>query len=140
MKTKKTEFKQKVGIWAIPKSSYQIEQNPDDEPFDFQVRTDKPWINGAVQVHEEEISMTVPEGIDITMKAIETLNAAKVELQASLNSQIAEINGQISNLLRLECIPDEPESFYGEPICNECRSAPCICLNELDDFDDDIPF
>lgn len=118
MKTKKTEFKQNVAIWAIPKTSYQIESNPGDEPFYFEVMTNSAWQQGAVKVHDEEISITVPEGIDITRKAIETLNAAKVELQATLNQQVSELNDQINALLQLEYVKEdviESENWDSDP-------------------------
>lgn len=102
MKTKNTEFKQVVSIWAIPKSSYLIEQNPDNDHFYFEVRTDSCWQSGAVNVHSEEISITVPAGIDITCKAVETLEKAKEEIMSRAREEAAEITNQINKLMLIE--------------------------------------
>jgi len=125
MKTKNTTFTQTVGVWAIPKSSYQIEQNPDAEPFDFQVQTGMAWQNGAVKVHEEPITITVPEGINLTAKAIETLELAKAELYGSLKEQIKEIDNQIRTLSLLEHIT--PEEEFEKGVCIACELDECRC-------------
>lgn len=125
MKTKKTEFNQTVGVWAIPKTSFEIEQSPKAEPFYFQVQTNSPWQNGAVKVHEENITITVPEGIDLTAKAIETLELAKAELYGSLKQQVADIDSQIKALTMIEHIA--PEEEFREGICIGCGLDECRC-------------
>jgi antitoxin component HigA of HigAB toxin-antitoxin module len=113
MKTKNTQLTQKLAIWAIPKSSYQIErdrkENPDADAFEFRVLTNSPWESGAVNVFEKEVTIEVPDGIDLTQRAIETLTKAKQDLLANVNHQIEEINKQIANLTLIEHTPDYEE-------------------------------
>lgn len=110
MKTKNTQLTQKLSVWAIPKSAYTIEKererNPNSEPFEFKVCTNFPWESGAVNVFEKEVTIEVPDGIDLTQRAIETLTKAKQDLLANVNYQIDEINKQIANLTLLEYIPE----------------------------------
>ena len=102
MKTKKTVIKQKLNIWAIPQGTYTMENDPDAPPFYFEVKTDMCWNTGAVNIHEVEFSAELPEGIDLTAKAIETLKEAKRKVQAEAHRDIADIEKMIDNLIYLE--------------------------------------
>lgn len=102
MKTKNTVIKQKLNIWAIPQTPYTMENVPDAPPFYFEVRTEMCWHTGAVNVHEVEFSTEIPEGIDLTAKAVETLKEAKRKVQAEAHREIADIDKMIENLMYLE--------------------------------------
>lgn len=105
MKTKETMMRQKLDVWAIPLTPYERDLMPDREPFHFQVRTDACWHTGAVKVHQAEVDITVPGGIDIAAKAIDTLNEAKKKLKAETAASVAEIDKMIEGLL---CIEHKP--------------------------------
>jgi len=106
MKTQNTKLTQTVKVWAVPRSSYAMEQNPNSPPFEFRIRTDSPWENGAVNVFEKEITIEVPDGIDLTERAIATLREAKLAVLADAERRIVEIDTQISNLTLIEHKPN----------------------------------
>ena len=101
MITEKTNLEQTLQIWAMPQSDWFRENHPDEAPFYYEVRTDKPWQTGAVMVHEQSVILTVPEGIDVTRAAITTLEAAIKETQAEAEKRVEDLKKQISNLLML---------------------------------------
>jgi len=106
MKTTKTEVSQTLQIWAVPQSDWHREQYPDDPPFRYEVRTDKPWGTGCVMVHEQDVTVVIPEGIDITRAAIKTLQEAINETMAEAQVKVDELTQQIDKLLMLEHKPD----------------------------------
>ena len=106
MKTKLTTLEQTLQVWALPRSDWEMRQKPELEPFKFSVRTDKPWSEGAVKVHEADVKIVIPEGIDITTMAIETLREAQKEVRAEADKKVSSLADQINNLLMLEHKPD----------------------------------
>lgn len=109
MKTVETKVTETLQIWAIPHSKYHRESFPEDPPFFYSVRTDKPWDSGAVKVNEEEITFTIPAGIDITTAAVDTLKAAIAEIELDTATKIAELREQIKGLLQLTYQPPTTE-------------------------------
>ncbi len=107
MITEETKFTQNIQVWAIPASAWTLENYPEEPPFKMQVRTDKPWDTGAVMVHEEELDVVVPAGIDLNAQAISTLEDAAKEIQKETADRLAEIKKQIQSLLCIEHQPEE---------------------------------
>ena len=55
MKTTKEEsVTDMVGIWAIPRSQYYMEENPNAVPFRYELSTGRNWTTGAVKVYERK--------------------------------------------------------------------------------------
>ena len=107
MRTKETPFTQKLNVWAVPRGVYEIEQNPNIDPFKFSVSTDNSnWETGAVNVYSTEVTITVPAGIDLTQKAVETLEEALKQREADHYLTMQNIRQQISNLLLLTHRPE----------------------------------
>ena len=105
MKTKRTEVVQKMAIWAIPKSDYEIEESPNEMPFNYKIMTgpcSTPWQDGSVKVHEADMTMYVPAGLDLLEKAVETLKDQIKETRAEAQSKIVKYEAQINNLLLIE--------------------------------------
>lgn len=105
MKTKRTEVVQKMSIWAIPKSDYEIDESkPGEMPFNYKIMTtmNTPWQDGSVKVHEAEMVMYVPAGLDLLEKAVETLKEQIKETRAEAQSKIHKYEEQINNLMLLE--------------------------------------
>ena len=116
MRTEKATFTQKLQVWAYPTDQYTRDMNPDSPAFEYKVCTDKPWNSGAVMVHEEEVSLTVPAGVDLTTAAIATLEAAIKEVEDRDYQEIESLRQQIKNLVCLEHQPTtEPELESGPP-------------------------
>lgn len=104
MKTTQETITQELQIWAMPVSDWHRENYPDKPPFTYQVCTDKPWASGAVLVHTVPVTLVVPEGIDLTSKAVETLKEAIKETKDEAVAKVERLEKQISNLLMLEHI------------------------------------
>jgi len=96
MRTKEEDVTQEVAVWAIPDKYEQT-----DKPFIFKLSTITPWEEGAVKVCTEQVTITVPEGINLMAKAVETLEGLKDEEVAEHNTRLANLDAQIQNLLRL---------------------------------------
>lgn len=102
MKTEVTTLKQLLQVWAIPESEWRRKNYPEEPAFKYEVKTDKPWNEGAVKVHEAEVSIVIPAGIDITKAAIETLREAQKEVRAVADAKVNELNEKINDLLMIE--------------------------------------
>lgn len=101
-----------VYVWAVPKDA--TYEDMTDGPFKYEISQSSSyhWKTGAVMIHEQDVTVHVPAGIDLISKAFETLNAAKVEAQVEYNKKIMEIDKQIQGLLMLTHQPAEPQ---GDP-------------------------
>lgn len=99
--TKATRVEGVVSIWAVPKAEYQITV---DEPelFYYEIRTDKPWQSGAVQVLEDNVSMMVPAGIDLRKQAVDTLREAKQEVMRNATEALEALDKKIETMLCIE--------------------------------------
>lgn len=95
--TKRTPVTGEVDVWAIP--------NPYAEegelPFKYELRLDKPWQTGAVRVTSESITITVPAGINLIAKAVETLKEAKEDAHESYVRETQRLDERIQHLLML---------------------------------------
>lgn len=109
MKTEITTLKQVLQVWAIPLSEWEIKQSPEKLPFTYAVKTNKPWEEGAVKIHETEVSIVIPGGIDITKAAIETLREAQKEVKRTAEKKVTELTERINSLLMLEFKSSEEE-------------------------------
>jgi len=106
MKSVAKTIEGKVFVWALPKdASY---EDMTDGPFKYEISQSSSyhWKTGAVMIHEQDVVVNVPAGIDLISKAFETLEAAKVEAQVEYNKKIMEIDKQIQGLLMLTHQPD----------------------------------
>lgn len=104
MKTTEETNSYPVSIWAIPKSNYAADDAP---PFSYELRTDRPWQSGAVEVFATEVTITTPAGVDLLTKSIETLEAAIEEVKTNAFEEVHRLQQQINNLLQLEHITEE---------------------------------
>jgi hypothetical protein len=107
MKTEATKVTNTLQIWAIPQSDYYIEEHPGEIPFRYEIRTHKPYQDGSVMVHETEVSLLVPAGIDLLKAAIETLQSEIKTTRAEAEKRCQELEKQVHNLLLLEHKPTE---------------------------------
>ena len=112
IKTKDSTIYGTVNVWAIPKPSYVIEvaRNTQEEgfsPFDYEIRTDTCWQNGAVKLFEKEISLKLPAGIDLLHAALTTLKDQKKEILVEAEERCSLIDKQIQELALLEYVPEK---------------------------------
>ena len=109
MKTETTKVTTTLQLWAIPRSEYYIETHPEELPFRYEARTEKCWQDGAVKLHEEEVTVWVPEGIDLLEKAVETLKDEIKDVKKTADERVEDLQQQINNLLMLEYTPTTKE-------------------------------
>jgi len=101
--TKLTPITRTIKIWAIPKSF----PEPGEEPFTFEVRTDRPWATGAVMIHEEDVTLIIPAGINLIAKAVETLEQAKREKTDDYVRDLKDLDRRIDDLKLLTHMTEE---------------------------------
>ncbi len=105
----------KVAIWAIPKP----DASADEAAFRYELfsRGYSPWQDGAVKVHEEEITVVVPEGINLVEAAVKTLRAAQEVIRADSAEQIEKLEARIKELALITYQPEIKvvPGYDGEP-------------------------
>lgn len=102
MKTKAEAVTQTLYLWAIPHSEWHRENYPDDGLFKYEISdSSSQWRKGSVMLLEQEVTINVPEGIDLVEKAVETLKAEQVKVRNDAKAAVEDIQKQINNLLLL---------------------------------------
>ena len=102
MKTNRTPVTGDVSIWAVPRSEWEQEHSEDKKPFSLSLYANgRPYTNGAVKLVTEEVTVLLPDGIDMVGKAIETLRERRKEIQEQHEREVEEINRQINQFLQL---------------------------------------
>jgi len=99
MKTKLQAVTGNVSIWAVPR--YTVEEGSSPFEYKFYTNDDKPWRDGAVNVITHEITLDVPEGVDLIAKAVETLEAAKAKVYETYLRETRELDQQIEKFVLL---------------------------------------
>lgn len=109
MLTKNDHVTSVISIWAVPLSDWQIAELEEGAlPFEYETHTTtKPWKRGAVKVTEHNVTLSVPEGVNLLEKAIETLEEAIEDRKKQYHTDVAEINQRIQELLLLTYVPAE---------------------------------
>ena len=108
MKTETTKVTKKVQIWAIPTTLPLI---GDEEPFYYEIKTSSPYQDGSVMVHEEEIILYVPAGVDLLSAAVDTLKAEIQTTRATAEARCVNLQEQINNLLMIEYKPEASDEY-----------------------------
>lgn len=105
--TIETTVEQTLSVWAVPHSHYRMAENPEECPYSFEVKTGgHHWEDGAVKVWEQCMEFTVPAGINVTEKAIETFKEAQRQLQLDADEKINNLEERIKGLLQLTHQPE----------------------------------
>lgn len=111
----------KIEIWAIPRYQWADKSEP---PFSYHLYAGTtPYQEGAVKVSTQEVTLSVPAGINLLQAALDTLEDAKVRAREAYMEKVRSLDVQIQNLRQLTHQP-EPRDVVGEVI----------------PFDDDTPF
>jgi hypothetical protein len=112
----------KVEIWAIPRSQWADKSEP---PFSYRLYAGtSPYQEGAVKVSTQEVTLSVPAGINLLQAALDTLEEAKVRAHEAYITKCMELDQQIQSLRQLSYQPSaEPREVTGEVLT----------------FDDDTP-
>lgn len=105
MKTKLEKVTGKAQVWALPTMGYEKDLYG-DRAFHYEIRTDRSYRKGAVMVSEFEVETIVPEGVDLVMAAVKTLEERIEEIRAEKQREIEELLDEIKKLRMLEYKPD----------------------------------
>jgi len=109
MITKNDHVTSVISIWAVPLSDWEIAELEEGAlSFKYEMHTTtKPWKRGAVKVTEHNVTLSVPEGVNLLEKAIETLEEAIEDRKKQYHTEVAEIQQRIQELLLLTHVPAE---------------------------------
>ncbi len=114
MRTIETVVSSKAYIWAVPKPEYLLKKELKEAegdatkiiPFEYEITSSEThWRDSAVRVHEFDVAGVVPSGIDLVMKAVETLRDKILKVQAVADKEIVKLEEQIKNLALIEYQP-----------------------------------
>ena len=117
-----------VSVWAIPL------QHTDDKGnvFRYILSTTSPWQDGAVKVHTDIVKMQLPSGVNLYLKALETLEEQKTDAYTNYRESVRRIDDRISALKLLAAPKPDPMDIVGEVVEQQ--------LKEDDDDGDEIPY
>ena len=112
MKTTDTIAAGTVSIWAVPLYPYELEEAGEGAlPFRYELHTSsQPWTNGSVKVVEHTVALSVPSGIDLLAKAVETLEQAIEDRKTAYHTEVHQIQERIRDLQLLEAPQPEQQS------------------------------
>lgn len=114
MRTTETIVRSKAHIWAIPKAEYKLKLELEEAdgdisqitPFEFEITSSESnWRDAAVHIHEFDVAGIVPAGIDLVLKAVETLRGKIATVQAEAAKEVKKLEEQIKNLALIEYKP-----------------------------------
>lgn len=99
-----------VGIWAIPKSRWELDTEINEGtsqpfPFRFEIATNTVWTDGAIKLTDREVTWPIPDGIDLLHAALTTLKARRQEILAEAEKKCQEIEEQMQKLQLLSYSP-----------------------------------
>lgn len=120
MYTKNEEVTGTVQIWAVPRQSWAL---PDSPPFTYQIG--RSYYVGEVKVSEHKVTLQVPEGINLFLAAMDTLESAKQDAFKEYQNKAKAIDEQI-NAMRLLA---GPSSFVDAAECRHHVSVFEHCLH-----------
>lgn len=114
MKTTEEVVKSKAYIWAVPKGEWTLKQEVEANdgnmagisPFTYVITSSSSdYRDTTVLVHEFDIAGVVPAGIDLVLKAVETLRDKITAIVAEADKEVAKLEDQIKNLALIEYKP-----------------------------------
>lgn len=108
-----------IHVWAVPKNPDYDDMEGDAFKYELSDSSTYHWKTGAVCIHKESITINIPDNIDFFQKALDTLEAAKVEALAEYTQKIAELDKHIQSLLMLS---HQPSDLVGE-VVDDYRGA-----------------
>lgn len=107
-KTTETKVEVELNVYAIPRTEHEISTSDDGCPFQYKVYAgySSPYQDGAIKLHTTETVVTVPGGIPLLEKAIETLKEAIEEELRESQKKVANMQARIDALALIEYIPE----------------------------------
>lgn len=108
MKTARTVIHDTVYIFAETKSQYALDNlDPGELPFTYKVQSYDLGDENRVRICEQEVSITIPDGIDITLECIKNLQERIETVEKDAAKKVANLKERIKNLALIEYKPAE---------------------------------
>lgn len=105
-RTTKEVVSAEAAVYALPRTEHEISTSDDGCPFGYVLKTNPPWQDGAIKLHEVTIAVDLPAGIPLLEKAIETLKEAIAEEEKESARKVAAMQARIDALALIEYIPE----------------------------------
>lgn len=105
MKTEREKISGMASVWALPRTTWEIEQSEDGRAFKYIVKTDTAWQDGAVKVCDFNVDTWIPDGIDLVEKAIETMQEKINSIQKNAQKEVDNLLEQIKSMQLIEHQP-----------------------------------
>ena len=122
-KTTHTEVTAKAAIYAVPRTEHEISTSEDGCPFEYLLKTNAPWQDGTIKLHEVELSEWLPAGIPLLEKAIETLKEAIAEEERESQKRVTAMQARIDALALIEYIPVPEADDFDDSMDGDHDSA-----------------
>lgn len=111
MKTEAETIERTVYVFAEAKSQHQLDNlDPGELPFEYKVKQYDYGDESCVRVHEQQISVHIPAGIDLTLECVKNLEEKIVSVQKNADDEIADLRTRIKALALIEYKPDDTKT------------------------------
>lgn len=105
--TKATTCKGEVSVFARPNTMYDPE-DPDSPSFTYLLREGTShYYDSYVLVCTHDVELEVPAGVNLVVKAVETLHAKIAQKKAELAKEVAALEDEIAKLQLITYQPGE---------------------------------
>jgi hypothetical protein len=101
MTTTQRDVASEVSVWAIPEKDWVDGEWKMTGKWEYSLQTGSVYTKGAVKLYTQKVTLTVPEGIDMLNKAIDTIREEITSIRAETHKEIAELEATITQLLML---------------------------------------
>ena len=107
MKTEAETIERTVYVFAEAKTKHQLDNlAPGELPFEYKVKQYDYGDESSVRVHEQEISVHIPAGIDLTLECVRNLEEKIICVQKDADAEIADLRQRIKALALIEYKPE----------------------------------
>jgi len=113
MKTENISVTNTIYVWAVPKNPDYDDMSNGLFKFELSNSGGYHWKDTAICIHQEDVTLDVPAGIDLLGKAVDTIESKIVAATAEYEKKVAELKHQLSGLLQLTHQGGDPDYEMG---------------------------
>ena len=122
-RTTKEVVEASAAIYAVPRTEHEISTSDDGCPFSYVLKTNPPWQDGTIKLHEVDLKADLPAGIPLLERAIETLKEAIAEEERESRKRVTAMQARIDALALIEYIPVPEQDDFDDSMDGDHDSA-----------------
>lgn len=108
MKTEKTKVEGSMYVFATTKPDWELDNlEPGDLPFYYEIKSYDYGDERSVRIHEQNVIVTIPSGIDVTLACIDNLKEQIEVVRKEAEEKVENLEKRIRALALIEYQPEE---------------------------------